>query len=259
MNDQIIVLPMSAAQVSGLSWSNIKLVRTGAYLYVYLDGVLVNTARLNGIVELGGKFTVGRGVADKVHDIRVVNEAVSSTATDYYLDNLSQNNGNSTMPVFGNVDAAATSARPNFTKPSNWNSGADSDADGSTIYVRGGALAITVTKIAGVPTLTITDPINGSLAVPLAGMTAEQIAGTDWSNIRIERIGTSLSIYLDNTLLETTSIVKVNYGGKAHICRACVNGTKMHDIRIVSTNISSGAAEYYLRALAENNGKALLP
>lgn len=87
--------------------------------------------------------------------------------------------------------------------------------------------------------------------------TADQLSGNAWALIKIKRVGSNLEIYHDGSLVQTVAITHKNYGGTCTIMES--NNNNLHDPRVLGKNISNEATDYYIRDLAENAGKSLLP
>lgn len=251
-------LPMTAAQLMGMSWAIIKVVRSGSSIVVTMDREVVATFSLSSILSYTGKFIVGRMKVDSVFDVRALPRVISKEASDYYRDDIDENTGNAALPIFG-THAFTPETRPDFTMPAG-GTGPDSAAGVSTLYMHGGTLKIDVYKSGGLAYVRWNDGSNDhTVQLP---MTADQLAGSSWATIAVQRqtVGTSevLNVYLDKALVTSITLgTHKTYGGKINIMRG--KEDSIFDVRVVPKAVSESAITYYQDSITQETGNALLP
>lgn len=82
------------------TWALITLVKDGDNLICYENGSLVNTALMtDGNITYGGTLTIADGSVN-IFDIRGLSAALSAAVPEYLYNDVVQNNGNATCPVF---------------------------------------------------------------------------------------------------------------------------------------------------------------
>ena len=98
VNSVMASLPATAAQVAGTDWMIIKVARSGTSLIVTLDKNEPVTVALGSLVTYAGNFTFMDGAVGFMFDPRVIPKAISKTASDYYFDDIYENQGKALLP-----------------------------------------------------------------------------------------------------------------------------------------------------------------
>jgi len=251
-------LPMSDAQLMGMDWAIIKVVRSGSSIIVTMDREIIATFSLSTILSYTGQVIMGRLKQDALFDVRTLPRVISKESSDYYRDDIDQNTGNAELPLYGN-HSATPETRPDFNMPPG-GTGPDSAAGVSTIYMHGGTLKIDVYKSGGLAYVRWNDGSNDhTVQLP---MTADQLAGNSWATIAVQRqsVGTSevLNVYLDKTLVTSITLgTHKTYGGKVNIMRG--KEDSIFDVRVVPRAVSDSSISYYQDSVVQETGNALLP
>ena len=99
-NDLSIELPFTAEQLSGDAWAIIKVNRVGSNLIVTVDktelaAIPITKKTYGGVVH----FAENREC--RLFDPRVRQSAVSKEGSDYYYDDIYENQGNALLPTRG--------------------------------------------------------------------------------------------------------------------------------------------------------------
>jgi hypothetical protein len=97
VNDIEQLLPFTDEQLDGLEWAIIKLTRSDGNLVITCDKAVVATIPIEYRVY-GGMAYVGESAVADLFDIRVLGRAISLPATEYYIDDLIENDGNEMLP-----------------------------------------------------------------------------------------------------------------------------------------------------------------
>jgi hypothetical protein len=91
-------LPASASQLAGTDFMLLAFSVNNGTLSVYLNGVLVGTHSLSGDLSYGGTVGIMSAKKGTVFDHRFIDGALSQTSVQYYVNDVQQNSGNSTLP-----------------------------------------------------------------------------------------------------------------------------------------------------------------
>lgn len=97
INDIRQQLPFSAEQAAGIGWAIIKIKRVGSNLIIQCDKTELSPIPIVHR-NYGGQVTIMDGRDGHLFDLRVINKNVTKEATDYYIDDLTENNGDAFMP-----------------------------------------------------------------------------------------------------------------------------------------------------------------
>jgi hypothetical protein len=85
---------------NGGGWTLIKLTRSGTDLVVCENGSILDTYGLLSVETVGGDVGIMSAQDGNVYDIRVYDSVVSTLAFSYYHDDVVNNSGNGTLPVW---------------------------------------------------------------------------------------------------------------------------------------------------------------
>jgi len=96
-NDLDIELELTAAQIAGTDWFILKVVRDGTSLKVVIDTEEVADETVAS-VSYFGDATLMDGKKAYIFDPRFLAKAISKAASDYYVDNVENDDGDGVMP-----------------------------------------------------------------------------------------------------------------------------------------------------------------
>jgi len=99
-NDLKVELPFTEAQRDGTAWAIVKLVREGSYLKITVDKTEMDPIPIV-VKPYGGIVHFGDLKDAKLFDARIRNAVVSKEASDYYYDDIYENEGNALLPNRG--------------------------------------------------------------------------------------------------------------------------------------------------------------
>jgi len=97
-NSVVANLPVTAEQLAGNDWMIIKVNRSGNNLIVTLDKNEPVTVALGSLVTYSGNFIFMDGAEGYLFDPRVIPRSVSKVASDYYYDDIYENQGKALLP-----------------------------------------------------------------------------------------------------------------------------------------------------------------
>jgi len=98
INDLRVELPFTEEQGDGNAWAIIKLRRIDDNLYITVDKTDLAPIPLVHI-NYGGVVHIGEYSTAKMFDIRVLDRDIPKAASDYYYDDIYQNQGRSLLPL----------------------------------------------------------------------------------------------------------------------------------------------------------------
>lgn len=249
VNNVYIALPLTDDQIAGTDWSFIKIRRVGDQLFVTCDKVDLDPVTIS-VVDYGGSLVVGERCEKNLFDVRVVPAEISKAASDYYIDDVTENGGGSTMPQGAAVveaedeESEEPEAVPTFTP-----------TGASLVKTTTGDLRVNIEYTDGVPYLIFQDGLN-DLAVELP-FTEDQISGIDWATVKLRRQSGDLIISVGKTELAPIAIEYRKYGGS--LIAGAGSEKNMHDLRVVPAAISQAATNYYIDDIVQNAGRAVMP
>lgn len=98
INDLRVELPFTEEQDDGSAWAIVKLRRIDDNLCITVDKTDLAPVPLVH-VNYGGVVHVGEFSMAKMFDIRVLDKDIPKSASDYYYDDIYQNQGRSLLPL----------------------------------------------------------------------------------------------------------------------------------------------------------------
>jgi hypothetical protein len=98
LNQVVATIPATADQLSGTDWMIIKVSRSGTNMIFTLDKSEPVTVSIGSLVSYSGNITLMDEAEGSVFDPRIIPKAITKAASDYYYDDVYDNEGKSLLP-----------------------------------------------------------------------------------------------------------------------------------------------------------------